>query len=308
MRIVFMGTPDFSVPCLQALIDDGHDVCAVFTQPDKPKGRHGILTQPPVKELALKYNIPVYQPKTLRTDEAKELFKSLDAELAIVVAYGKILPDELLHTPKYGCINMHASLLPKLRGAAPIQWAVITGEKRTGVTSMQMDAGIDTGDMLLSKSVDIGENETAEELNDRLSVLGAEVMRETISALQAGELHPVKQDDKQSTHAPILTKELSKIDWNDTAQHIHDKIRGLYSWPGATCEFKGKVIKIHSSRLAGECGGKPGEVSESDKRLVVCCGDGNAVEILVLQAPGKRAMPAGDFLRGNPIEKGAFFE
>ena len=245
MRIVFMGTPDFSVPCLQALIDDGHDVCAVFTQPDKPKGRHGILTQPPVKELALKYNIPVYQPKTLRTDEAKELFKSLDAELAIVVAYGKILPDELLHTPKYGCINMHASLLPKLRGAAPIQWAVITGEKRTGVTSMQMDAGIDTGDMLLSKSVDIGENETAEELHDRLSVLGAEVMRETISALQAGELHPVKQDDKQSTHAPILTKELSKIDWNDTAQHIHDKIRGLYSWPGATCEFKGKVIKIH---------------------------------------------------------------
>ena len=196
MRIVFMGTPDFSVPCLQALIDDGHDVCAVFTQPDKPKGRHGILTQPPVKELALKYNIPVYQPKTLRTDEAKELFKSLDAELAIVVAYGKILPDELLHTPKYGCINMHASLLPKLRGAAPIQWAVITGEKRTGVTSMQMDAGIDTGDMLLSKSVDIGENETAEELHDRLSVLGAEVMRETISALQAGELHPVKQDDK----------------------------------------------------------------------------------------------------------------
>lgn len=308
MRIVFMGTPDFSVPCLQALIDDGHDVCAVFTQPDKPKGRHGILTQPPVKALALKYNIPVYQPKTLRTDEAKELFKSLDAELAIVVAYGKILPDELLHTPKYGCINMHASLLPKLRGAAPIQWAVITGEKRTGVTSMQMDAGIDTGDMLLSKSVDIGENETAEELHDRLSVLGAEVMRETISALQAGELHPVKQDDKQSTHAPILTKELSKIDWNDTAQHIHDKIRGLYSWPGATCEFKGKVIKIHSSRLAGECGGKPGEVSESDKRLVVCCGDGNAVEILVLQAPGKRAMPAGDFLRGNPIEKGAFFE
>lgn len=308
MRIVFMGTPDFSVPCLQALIDDGHNVCAVFTQPDKLKGRHGILTQPPVKELALKYNIPVYQPKTLRTDEAKELFRSLDAELAIVVAYGKILPDELLHTPKYGCINMHASLLPKLRGAAPIQWAVITGEKRTGVTSMQMDAGIDTGDMLLSKSVDIGENETAEELHDRLSVLGAEVMRETISALQAGELHPVKQDDKQSTHAPILTKELSKIDWNDTAQHIHDKIRGLYSWPGATCEFKGKVIKIHSSRLAGECGGKPGEVSESDKRLVVCCGDGNAVEILVLQAPGKRAMPAGDFLRGNPIEKGAFFE
>ena len=303
-----MGTPDFAVPTLEALIGAGHELAAVVTQPDKPKGRGKAVLMTPVKEKALECGIPVYQPKTLRTDEAKELFKSLDAELAIVVAYGKILPDELLHTPKYGCINMHASLLPKLRGAAPIQWAVITGEKRTGVTSMQMDAGIDTGDMLLSKSVDIGENETAEELHDRLSVLGAEVMRETISALQAGELHPVKQDDKQSTHAPILTKELSKIDWNDTAQHIHDKIRGLYSWPGATCEFKGKVIKIHSSRLAGECGGKPGEVSESDKRLVVCCGDGNAVEILVLQAPGKRAMPAGDFLRGNPIEKGAFFD
>ncbi|MDY5311166.1 MAG: methionyl-tRNA formyltransferase [Oscillospiraceae bacterium] len=308
MRIVFMGTPDFSVPCLQALIDDGHDVCAVFTQPDKPKGRHGVLTPPPVKELALKYDIPVYQPKTLKTDEAKELFKSLNAELAIVVAYGKILPGEFIHAPKYGCINMHASLLPKLRGAAPIQWSIITGEKRTGVTSMQMDEGLDTGDMLISKSVEIGENETAEELHDRLSSLGSEVMRETIAALQAGDLHPVKQDNEKSTYAPILTKELSKIDWNDTAQHIHDKIRGLYSWPGASGEFDGKVIKIHLSRLAGACSGKPGEIIESGKRLVVSCGDGNAVEILVLQAPGKRAMPAQDFLRGNPIEKGAFFE
>ena len=303
-----MGTPDFSVPCLKALIDDGHDVCAVFTQPDKPKGRHGVLTPPPVKELALKYDIPVYQPKTLKTDEAKELFKSLNADLAIVVAYGKILPGEFIHAPKYGCINMHASLLPKLRGAAPIQWSIITGEKRTGVTSMQMDEGLDTGDMLISKSVEIGENETAEELHDRLSSLGSEVMRETISALQAGDLHPVKQDNEKSTYAPILTKELSKIDWNDTAQHIHDKIRGLYSWPGASGELDGKVIKIHSSRLAGACSGKPGEIIESGKRLVVSCGDGNAVEILVLQAPGKRAMPAQDFLRGNPIEKGAFFE
>lgn len=173
---------------------------------------------------------------------------------------------------------------------------------------MQMDEGLDTGDMLISKSVEIGENETAEELHDRLSSLGSEVMRETISALQAGDLHPVKQDNEKSTYAPILTKELSKIDWNDTAQHIHDKIRGLYSWPGASGELDGKVIKIHLSRLAGACSGKPGEIIESGKRLVVSCGDGNAVEILVLQAPGKRAMPAQDFLRGNPIEKGAFFE
>ncbi len=308
MKIVFMGTPDFSVPCLQALIDDGHEICAVFTQPDKPKGRHGVLTPPPVKELAEKHVIPVYQPKTLRTDETKELFKSLEPELAIVVAYGKILPKEFIETPKYGCINIHASLLPKLRGAAPIQWSIITGEKRTGVTSMQMDEGLDTGDMLISKSLDIGENETAEELHDRLSVLGAEVMRETISALINGELRPVKQDSSVSTYAPILTKELSKIDWSDTAQHIHDKIRGLYSWPGASADLDGKVIKLHASRLAGNCSGKPGEVIENDKRLVVACGDGNAIEILTLQAPGKRAMPAADFLRGNPVKIGARFK
>lgn len=210
MRIVFMGTPDFSVPCLKALIDDGHDVCAVFTQPDKPKGRHGVLTPPPVKELALKYDIPVYQPKTLKTDEAKELFKSLNADLAIVVAYGKILPGEFIHAPKYGCINMHASLLPKLRGAAPIQWSIITGEKRTGVTSMQMDEGLDTGDMLISKSVEIGENETAEELHDRLSSLGSEVMRETISALQAGDLHPVKQDNEKAHMLLYLPRSFQK--------------------------------------------------------------------------------------------------
>ncbi len=308
MRIVFMGTPDFSVPCLQALIDDGHDVCAVYTQPDKPKGRHGILTPPPVKELAQKYNIPVYQPKTLRVDEEKAFFKSLGADLAIVIAYGKILPIEILEAPEHGCINLHASLLPKLRGAAPIQWSIVNGEKQTGVTSMQMDAGIDTGDMLISKSVDIGENETAEELYDRLSVLSAEVMRDTIDALKKGELNPVKQNDAESTHAPILTKELSKIDWSDTAQHIHDKIRGLYSWPGAVAELDGKVIKIHSARIFGECGGVPGEIVENTKHLVVACGDGRGVEILVLQAPGKKAMPAPDFLRGNPIAAGAKFD
>lgn len=308
MRIVFMGTPDFSVPCLQALIDDGHDVCAVYTQPDKPKGRHGVLTPPPVKELAQKYNIPVYQPKSLRTDEEKAFFDSLDAELAIVIAYGKILPVEILEAPKYGCINLHASLLPKLRGAAPIQWSIVNGEKRTGVTSMQMDAGIDTGDMLISKAVDISENETAEELYDRLSVMSAEVMRETIDALKKGELKPVKQNDAESTHAPILTKELSKIDWNDSAQHIHDKIRGLYSWPGAVTSFEEKVIKLHSARIFGECDGEPGEVIENGKHLVVACGDGRGVEILVLQAPGKKAMPAQDFLRGNSIELGAKFD
>lgn len=308
MRIVFMGTPDFAVPCLQALIDDGHDVCAVFTQPDKPKGRHGVLSAPPVKELALKYDIPVYQPDSLKNDEIKSFFASLGADLALVVAYGKILPEEFLNAPKYGCINMHASLLPKLRGAAPIQWSIINGEKRSGVTAMQMDKGLDTGDILLSESVEIRDDETAQELHDDLSVLGAQVMRKTLLMLQRGELSPVRQDDSNSTYAPILTKELSAIDWQKSALQIHNQIRGLYPWPGASAVLNGKTLKIHSAKLLGKTEGEPGEVVFNDRRLCVACGDGNAVELLVIQAPGKKAMPVTDYLRGNPVVLGTIFE
>ena len=308
MRIVFMGTPDFAVPCLQALIDDGHDVCAVFTQPDKPKGRHGVLSAPPVKELALKYDIPVYQPDLLKNDEIKSFFASLGADLAIVVAYGKILPEEFLNAPKYGCINMHASLLPKLRGAAPIQWSIINGEKRSGVTAMQMDKGLDTGDILLSESVEIRDDETAQELHDELSVLGAQVMRKTLLMLQKGVLLPIRQDDSQSTYAPILTKELSAIDWQKSALQIHNQIRGLYPWPGASAVLNGKTLKIHSAKLLGKTEGEPGEVVFNDRRLCVACGDGNAVELLVIQAPGKKAMPVTDYLRGNPVVLGTIFE
>ena len=308
MRIVFMGTPDFAVPCLQALIDDGHDVCAVFTQPDKPKGRHGVLSAPPVKELALKYDIPVYQPDSLKNDEIKSFFASLGADLALVVAYGKILPEEFLNAPKYGCINMHASLLPKLRGAAPIQWSIINGEKRSGVTAMQMDKGLDTGDILLSESVEIRDDETAQELHDELSVLGAQVMRKTLLMLQRGELSPVRQDDSNSTYAPILTKELSAIDWQKSALQIHNQIRGLYPWPGASAVLNGKTLKIHSAKLLGKTEGEPGEVVFNDRRLCVACGDGNAVELLVIQAPGKKAMPVTDYLRGNPVVLGTIFE
>ena len=308
MRIVFMGTPDFSVPCLQTLVDDGHDVCAVFTQPDKPKGRHGVLSAPPVKELALKYDIPVYQPDSLKNDEIKSFFASLGADLAVVVAYGKILPEEFLNAPKYGCINMHASLLPKLRGAAPIQWSIINGEKRSGVTAMQMDKGLDTGDILLSESVEIRDDETAQELHDELSVLGAQVMRKTLSMLQRGELSPVRQDGSKSTYAPILTKELSAIDWQKSALQIHNQIRGLYPWPGASAVLNGKTLKIHSAKLLGKTQGEPGEVVFNDHRLCVACGDGNAVELLVIQAPGKKAMPVTDYLRGNPVVLGTIFE
>ena len=308
MRIVFMGTPDFAVPCLQALIDDWHDVCAVFTQPDKPKGRHGVLSAPPVKELALKYDIPVYQPDSLKNDEIKSFFASLGADLALVVAYGKILPEEFLNAPKYGCINMHASLLPKLRGAAPIQWSIINGEKRSGVTAMQMDKGLDTGDILLSESVEIRDDETAQELHDELSVLGAQVMRKTLLMLQRGELSPVRQDDSNSTYAPILAKELSAIDWQKSALQIHNQIRGLYPWPGASAVLNGKTLKIHSAKLLGKTEGEPGEVVFNDRRLCVACGDGNAVELLVIQAPGKKAMPVTDYLRGNPVVLGTIFE
>lgn len=306
MNIVFMGTPDFAVPCLQRLIDDGHNVTGVFTQPDKLKGRHGILTPPPVKELAVKYDIPVYQPSKMKDGTALEMLKEANPELVIVTAYGKILPAEILHFPKYGCINIHASLLPLLRGAAPIQWSIINGFDKTGVTSMQMDEGLDTGDMLLSAETEITEEMNAEELHDILSSLGAQVMSSTISALIKGELNPVKQDSAKSTYAPMLSRDISPVNWQKTAKEVHNHIRGLYSWPGATALLGGKTVKIHSARLSPVKGAGPGDIIEKDKRLIVSCGDGCCIEILTLQAENKKAMPAADFLRGNPVTQAKF--
>ncbi len=308
MKIVFMGTPDFAVPCLQKLIDMGHEVTGVFTQPDKPKGRHGVLTPPPVKELAVANGIKVYQPTKMRDGSALEMLKEAGPDLVIVVAYGKILPKEILEFPKYGCINIHASLLPKLRGAAPIQWSILEGYGETGVTSMMMDEGLDTGDMLISRAISIGENENAESLHDRLSVLGACVLEETIEALERGELKRTPQNHAEFTYASILSKELSPIDWSCSARQIHDKIRGLYPWPSATAKLDGKVFKIHESVI---CQGKSacaGEIVESGKKLTVCCGDGNCIEILTLQPENKKSMSASDYLRGNPIEVGKRFE
>lgn len=307
MNIVFMGTPDFSVPCLQRLIDDGHNVSAVFTQPDKPKGRGHHMTPPPVKELAVKYGIPVYQPQKLRNSDALDILKDINPELIIVVAYGQILPESILSLPKHGCINIHASLLPRYRGAAPIQWCVLNGEKKSGVTSMQMDAGLDTGDMLLSAETEISEDDTAEDLHDKLSVLGAQVMSDTIKLLEEGKLEPKKQDGSLSNYAPMLSKDLCPIDWNESAQNIHNKVRGLYSWPCASSELDGKIIKIHKTAVCGRVNGKAGEIVESGKRLIVACGDGNGIEIKILQAQGKKAMNAADYLRGNPIDKGNSF-
>lgn len=303
-----MGTPEFAVPCLDRLIKDGHDVVGVFTQPDKPKGRGHKMQFPPVKEKAVENNIPVFQPEKMRDGTAFEIIDKLDPELIIVVAYGKIIPQDILDRPKYGCVNIHASLLPRYRGAAPIQWCVLNGEKVSGVTSMQMDAGLDTGDMLIKAETEIGENMTAGELHDRLSVLGAEVMAQTISKIENGTLTREKQDDSLSNYAPMLSKELCPIDWTRSASEIHNQVRGLSPWPVATASLGGKIYKVHKTVSAGKTNGKPGEIVGSDDGLTVCCGDGNAVKILVIQAEGKKAMNCADFLRGHKIEIGEFFD
>ncbi|MBQ3161670.1 MAG: methionyl-tRNA formyltransferase [Oscillospiraceae bacterium] len=308
MNIVFMGTPDFAVPCLQALIDSNENVQAVFTQPDKPKGRGYKLTPPPVKELALTHNIPVYQPVSLKNGEDAEntmkILEELSPDLIIVVAYGKILPKAILDLPKY-CINVHASLLPKYRGAGPIQWSVLNGEKVTGVTTMLMAEGLDTGDMLLSKSVEIGENETASELHDRLSVLGAEVMLETIQAVKNNTLTPVKQDDSLSCYAPMLTKDMCAIDFSKSAQEVHNHIRGLSSFPGAMTMLNGKRLKVYKSVCTNETFDNisSGTVVNADNFTVVC-GDGKCVKFIEVQAEGSKRMNTADYLRGKSIEKG----
>lgn len=305
MKIVFMGTPDFAVPCLEALLNAGHDVCGVFTQPDKPKGRKQTLTPPPVKIAAEAHNIPVYQPSSVKTGEAFEILQKLSPELVVVVAYGKILPKEILELPKHGCINVHASLLPQLRGAAPIQWSILNGLKETGVTTMFMDVGLDTGDMLLKKKVNIGDNETCEELHDKLSTSGAELLIETIVELENGTLQRTKQNDDESSYASILTKELSPIDWTDSAQKIHNQVRGLYLWPSASTVFEGKKLKIHSSVIINDQKDKPaGTVIKSDSALQVVCGDGCVLDLLEVQYEGGKRMKASDFLRGHSIAVG----
>lgn len=305
MRIIFMGTPDFSVPCLEALIKSEYEVVGVFTQPDKPKGRGYELAPPPVKVCAIENNIPVYQPKSMRDGEALEIINSLNADLIIVVAFGKILPKEILESVKYGCINIHASLLPKLRGAAPIQWSILNGDSETGVTSMQMDVGLDTGDMLIKEVIKIDDKMNAGELFDKLSNLGAKVLLDTIKGVENDTLMPKKQDDSQSTYASILTKEICPIDFTKSARVVHNHIRGLSPWPVATTKINGKLLKIHKSKILNESfTGVCGEIVDNKNRLVVMCGENTCLEILELQAEGKKRTDSASYLRGNRIEIG----
>ena len=322
MRIVFMGTPDFSVPALKALVEAGHQVIAVVTQPDKPKGRGKEVQMTPVKIQAMEYGIPVYQPAKVREASFVEVLKGLEADVYVVIAFGQILPKAVLELPKYGCINIHASLLPKYRGAAPIQWCVIDGERETGITTMMMDVGLDTGDMLEKAVIPIEEKETGGSLHDKLSMAGGDLILSTLKKLEEGTLVRTPQTDEGTCYAKMLTKSLGDIDWNQDAVSIERLIRGLNPWPSAYTLWNGKTIKIWSadvttgreaaaflseSGVPSETGITPGTVVCSDKHsLVVCTGDG-LLSVRELQMEGKKRMDTPAFLRGYPIPEGDVF-
>lgn len=307
MKVIFMGTPDFSVGTLEALIDAGHEVVLVVTQPDKPKGRGHGMQFTPVKEVALKHNIPVFQPKRVRNPECIEELRKYDADVMIVVAFGQILPKEILEMTKYGCINVHASLLPKYRGAAPIQWAIIEGEEVSGVTTMQMDEGLDTGDMIHKTEIVLDKNETGESLHDKLAEAGAKLCVETLKAVEEGTATFEKQGETPTAYARMLDKKLGEIDWNKSAVSIERLVRGLNSWPSAYTNWDGKVMKIWEAEVT-ECDGNEGAesgtvVSVEKDSINVLTGEG-ILKIKALQIPGKKRMDTGAFLRGYSVAQG----
>ena len=301
MRVVFMGTPDIAATCLKRILADGFEVVGVYTQPDRPKGRGMKLTASPVKEVALSAGIPVFQPETFREEETVQALRDLKPDICAVVAYGRILPQKVLDIPTFGCINIHASILPQYRGSAPYQWAVLDGQKETGVTAMYLVREMDAGDMIEVSKTPIGENETAGELLDRLAELGAALLSRTLSRFTQGPVPATPQDESQVSYAPMLEKTMCPIDWTKTAQQVHDHVRGLQPWPVATMELKGQPFKVHETRIVPGSG-KPGEILGLTKTgLVIACGRG-AVEIRVLQAQGGKRMAAPDYFRGHPLE------
>lgn len=297
-----MGTPDIAATCLKRILADGFEVVGVYTQPDRPKGRGMKLVASPVKQVALEAGLPVFQPEHFREDETVEQLRQLRPDVCAVVAYGRILPQRVLDIPRHGCINIHASLLPRYRGSAPYQWAVLDGLKETGVTAMYLVRQMDAGDIIDVAKTPIGENETAGELLDRLAELGAGLLSQTLSRLAAGQTLPrTRQQEEQATYAPMLDKALCPIDWNKTAQQIHNQVRGLHPWPVATMELGGKLFKVHETRVV-EGAGAPGTILELNKNgLIMACGQG-AVEIRSLQAEGGKRMAAPDYFRGHPLD------
>lgn len=307
MKILFMGTPDFAVPSLQALIDSPHEIVGVLTQPDKPQGRKQILTPPPVKCLAMGHNIPVYQPTTLKDGTIAPLLAQTIPDLIVVVAYGKILPRYVLDFPRLGCVNVHGSLLPRWRGAAPIQWSIIAGDQYAGVTTMKMAEGLDTGNMLLKERTEIGAHETAGELFDRLSQIGADLLSKTIAQLEIGNLDGIPQDESQACYASMLDKEMAVIDWKKSATEIDCLIRGLNPWPVALTSLSGKRIKIYSAEPIVGTGAPATVVAANPKEgILVACGNG-VLRINELQVVGGKRMAASDYLRGHMIAVGSQF-
>ena len=305
MRILFMGTPDFAVASLKRLVEDGHDVCGVFTQPDKPKNRGMKMMFSPVKEYALSRDLTVYQPLKMRDGEALGIVQQLQPELIVVAAYGRILPEEILNAPKYGSINVHSSLLPAYRGAAPINWAILDGLDETGVTIMYMAKELDAGDIIHTVKTPIDRNETAQELTMRLAELGAQALSETVEMLAAGTAVRTPQEHEKHTYAPMLSKALSPIDWNKTTRQIHDQVRGLIPWPCASTVVGGKNVKVFQTAFGTETAAAPGTVVSAGKQgIEIACGDGCTLFITQLQAEGGKRMAAADYLRGHSVQVG----
>ncbi len=303
MKVLFMGTPLFAVPSLEALVAAGHQVVGVFSQPDKPKNRGMKLQPTPVKVCAQVHDIPVFQPTKLRDGAALETIRQLEPDLIVVAAYGRILPQEILDYPRLGCVNVHSSLLPKYRGAAPINWAILNGEKETGVTIMHMAPALDAGDIIAQRATPIDPDETAEALYDRLARLGADLLAETLPRLADGTAPRTPQAEDQATLAPMLSRDLSPMDFTRPAQALHDQVRGLIPWPAATMDLNGVRCKVFATAVLGETTGKaPGSVIQADKKgLKLACGGGTVLGIQVLQAAGGKRMAAADYLRGHPV-------
>ncbi len=305
MRILFMGTPEFAVEQLKRLVETGHEICGVFTQPDKPKNRGMKMTFSPVKEYALTHGLEVYQPTKMRDGNALAIVRELQPELIVVAAYGRILPEDILTLPPFGSINVHSSVLPKYRGAAPINWAILDGQKETGVTIMYMTRDLDAGDIVCSKKTDIMPDEDARELTHRLALLGADALEDAIEKIADGTAVRTPQDHSASTYAPMLSKDLSPMDWTRSAQALHDQVRGLIPWPCASMELGGKKVKVFKTRMGGEINATAGTILTAGKQgLEIACGDGHSLWILELQAEGGKRMMSADYLRGHPVEIG----
>lgn len=305
MRILFMGTPEFAVEQLKRLVETGHEICGVFTQPDKPKNRGMKMTFSPVKEYALTHGMEVYQPTKMRDGNALAIVRELQPELIVVAAYGRILPEDILTLPPCGSINVHSSVLPKYRGAAPINWAILDGQKETGVTIMYMTRDLDAGDIVCSKKTDIMPDEDAQELTHRLALLGADALEDAIEKIADGTAVRTPQDHSASTYAPMLSKDLSPMDWTRSAQALHDQVRGLIPWPCASMELGGKKVKVFKTRMGGEINAAAGTILTAGKQgLEIACGDGHSLWILELQAEGGKRMMSADYLRGHPVEIG----